>query len=381
MTPDVFAPGGMSTPYTVDVLLTPSAHEVTAAPTAAAALVCTPCHKPSALLTPLTALLPRGARLLLRASRPTPAKEDVREVEEPQQMEMPVRLFGTMLLLLLSVAAASYSVLVSKSVPTGSSDMRASSLATAMVPFVSPAPSPSGDWYLLTHTLYMMLPACAPPSASHDAGSVVLYGVCHDATSVLPLARIPNLNTAAIPALHVDVPALKASARNALAAVAHAVGSVKPAIPKTTLPLADMAGIGALALVGIYCGARLMRWRASMHADTANAAYEAATPYEADVCPSSSWVLSGSEADNDVASLPRNLSDEIVVTPAHPRTLSFSRADAASDELHDDGLPSVMMAVRRGRQPRRGAAAKAAAQPAALEQAQPRMTRQRATRR
>ena len=346
LTPDVFAAGAHAmTPGTVNVLLSPSS--MTASTPAAAMAAPSPA-------APLTVLLPRGARLLLRAARPTPVKE-ARPPPQQHHHSLEAWQVGVALTLLLSalISAASYTLLHQQQPIARPS--------TALVPYSSPA-SVGGDWYLVTHQIYLpsfirLSPSCSPPAATTDKGHhhLALYGICH--SMELPLGRVEGLHPALLPALRLDLPALASVARSSAAAVTHAV-------TPTRLPAADLCGLAAVAAAAVYFASCLKSWHAS---SLAASSAEAATPSHA-ACDDDDHWLADSEAEHVVASLPRQSSEDThPVTPAHPRALSFSRAE---EPLMDQGEATV-----KGGRRRRAAA------PTVQVQAQGRRTRAAAGRR
>jgi hypothetical protein len=324
LTPDVFAAGAHAmTPGTVNVMLTPPG--MTASTPAAAVAAPSPA-------APLTVLLPRGARLLLRAARPTPVKE-ARPQQQQHHHSLEAWQIGLVVMLLLSamIGAASYTLL-----HRHHQQPELTPPSTALVPYISPA-SLAGDWYLVSHQIYMpaflRLPSsCSPPAAISDKGHhLALYGVCHGME--LPLGRVEGLHPAVLPALRLDLPALASVARNSAAAVTRAVA-------QTRLPVADLCGLAAVAAAAVYCARCLMAW----HLSSLAASSEAATPSQAACDHDDDW-LADSEAEHVVASLPRQSSEDAhPVTPAHPRALSFSRAE---EPLMDQGEATVKGGRRR----------------------------------
>ena len=324
LTPDVFAAGAHAmTPGTVNVLLSPSSM---AASTPAAAVAA---PSPAA---PLTVLLPRGARLLLRAARPTPVKE-ARPQQQQQHHSLEAWQVGVALTLLLSalIGAASYTLLHHQQQPIALP-------STALVPYSSPA-SVGGDWYLVTHQIYLpaflrLPPSCSPSAPTTDKGHhhLALFGICH--SMELPLGRVEGLHPALLPALRLDLPALASVARHSAAAVTRAV-------TPTRLPAADLCGLAAVAAAAVYCARCLKTWHSS---SLAASSAEATTPSQAACDDDDDW-LADSEAEHVVASLPRQSSEDThPVTPAHPRALSFSRAE---EPLMDQGEATVKGGRRR----------------------------------
>lgn len=346
-TPDVFAAVPHMTPGTVNVLLSPPS--MTASTPTPAAAVSAPSPTP-----PLTVFLPRGARLLLRAARPTPVKQARLEaVPTPPLAAWQIGVALTLLLFSL-MSGLAYTLLHHQPSPLAPT-------STALVPYTSPKVV-AADWYLVTHQMFvptfLRLPtACSPaaPTIAAVEHHLAVYGYCHSVA--LPLGRVEGLHPALLPALRLDLPALASVARSGAAAVARA------ATP-TRLPLGDVCSLAVVAAAAVYCAHSLRKWNTSSLAASA----EAATPSQAACDDDDDEAEWESEAEHVVASLPRQASEDTAVTPAHPRALSFSRAE--EPPIIDQGEATV-----KGGRRRRAAA------PAVQAQAQGRRTRATAGRR